>query len=290
MGIFMKFIYIFFSLLFFFETVFADSQSFRSVDFINTIKKNRTPIHDFVYSDYKVNGVSYQARYLKSNGPGYYALINERNREENPLAITDQWGPYLTREEAEAQFEKYKNPTTQALVDITYLKGSYSSFPYKLESTLFSEKDKTLNNCYEEQVKEFEKATNDEQLSTFLSKYIGYKKIKIQLLDLRTGIPEEKPKKEFMNLDFTMTAVLDTAGQCKITTVKNLKELLNTHIEEHQVYLRDKAKDLDKKKLNTRLQVVKDFQADLEKTVDSFRSSTKVDAPIKSSQKSPVGR
>lgn len=261
----------FFAILF---IVSLTAQAFETDTFIKTEKSKRNPLLDYMNNSYQQHGIKFKARYVASKGPGYYVMAQNDERDIMPQPVM---GPYKTAKEAQADSELFMDARMK-VTNVQYLKGEYQPMFYKLQQSLHNRTDEKLNDCYTSQVQEVEKAMSDTELSNFF-RYIDLKEIKIQLIDVRSGIPTEKAlsKELFSFSPFAISGII-SSGECKVTKVRELKDLLKAHIEEHKEYLKNKDKDLDAKKRATITKISQELLSDVNKRIDSLKPAVSIDS------------
>lgn len=260
------------------------ANDFNSEDFLKVLKEKRNLLKDYQLKPYVVGGVKYESKYVSSEGAGFYLQVQnqeeaerkakERKVDDKPKGpeYTELWGPYKTMVEAEAARASVPKDSIYKVLDIANLKGAYSTKWYTLQESLHKDDDRELTGCYAQQAKEFEKAKADDGIGGFI-RYLGLEKIKIQIFDLRKGVPRENPLRDPFGFgDFTVSATLDAENNCKITRVADLKELFKSHIEHHKKLLTANVANIDSEKRESRRKVLSEFQDRLKLQIDMIRN------------------
>lgn len=264
-------------------SVFA-AEDFKSEDFLKVLKEKRNLLKDYQLKPYVVRGVKYESRYVSSEGEGFYLQIrnesevatypkkNGKGEAQRVPDFTEQWGPYKTMADAVAAKNAIPKDSIYTFFSIAHLPGAYSTKWYSLQESLHKDNDRALTGCYAEQAKEFENAKADDHLGGFM-KYLGLEVVKIQIFDLRKGVPREKPTRDLFGFgDFTISATLDSENNCKITKMADLRELFKSHIEHHKKLLTANFADRDAERSTTRRKLLREFQERLKLDVDRIRN------------------
>ena len=272
-------------------SVFA-TEDFKSADFLKVLKEKRNILNDINLEPYTVRGIKYKSSYVSSEGEGFYLQIyteklsnNSKGETVKIPAYSEHWGPYKTMAEAEAAKNAIPKDSIYKLFGIEHLRGAYSTKWYALQESLHKDNDRSLTDCYAQQAKEFETVKADDSLGGII-KYLRIDTVKIQIFDLRKGVPRESPIRDLPGLgDFTISATLDTENNCKITKMADLHELFKSHIEHHKKLLTANFADMDAERITSRRKLVDEFQDRLKLNVDKIRNPENFKAEPKTSDK-----